>query len=563
MAQYHDRAGEGAALSALGVEGRAGSRRHGPFSGLTRRILALNVLILVILAGGVLYMGQYRNSLIDAELDALRTQGEIFASALGEGAVVPAVGGYELDNVTAQQMLRRLVQPVRTRARLFSADGDLLADSRVLPGSGGSVQIERLAPPGGAEPLSGRIFGFFLHLIDWLPRRDDLPPYREAPVQRAVDYDEVVRALAGEPAVRARTDARTSSASAQSDGGLVLSAAVPVQRYKQVLGVLLLSRGGENVAQALHAVRLDILKVFAVTLAVTVLMSLFLAGTIVRPIHRLAEAAERVRLGRGKRHDIPDFTRRRDEVGDLSGALRDMTATLWARMDAIERFAADVAHEIKNPLTSLRSAVETAARIADPDQQRRLMAIIIEDVQRLDRLISDISNASRLDAELSRTETGPVDMGALLSTLAAVHGARRPATAPSVRLDLPDPRRLMVNGMEGQLALIFRNLIDNAISFSPPGGVIELRAIAENGAVRIVVEDEGPGIPPDNLETIFSRFYTERPEHEEFGAHSGLGLSIARQIVEAHGGTIAAENRIDGAGHIQGSRFIVHLPRGV
>src|SRR5262249_46177418 len=259
-------------------------------------------------------------------------------------------------------------------------------------------------------------------------------------------------------------------------------------------------------------------------------------------IRRLADIAERVRPGHGRQIDIPDFTRRRDEIGDLSGALRDMTGALWARMDAIERFAADVAHEIKNPLTSLRSAVETVARLEDPRQQKRLMSIILDDVERLNRLISDISDASRLDAELSRAEMGPVDIASMLRALADLHEATR-GDGPALKVEIASLQSLTVHGIEGRLVQVLRNLIGNAVSFSPPGGSIRLAAARDGDRVRITVADDGPGIPPGKLKAIFDRFYSERPAGEKFGTHSGLGLSISKQIVEAHHGHVEAANR--------------------
>jgi two-component system sensor histidine kinase ChvG len=333
-----------------------------------------------------------------------------------------------------------------------------------------------------------------------------------------------------------------------------------VQRYRQVLGALMVSTDGRSIEDSVREVRLAILRVFGIALAITILLSLYLAGTIARPIHRLADAAERVRRGHGRKTTIPDFTHRRDEIGELSGALRDMTQTLLERMDAIERFAADVAHEIKNPLTSLRSAVETVARVEDPAQQRRLMAIILDDVQRLNRLITDISDASRLDAELSRAESAPVDIGRMLTALADMHQATARANTPPIELDVAPHQRLEVMGIEDRLVQVLRNLIANAISFSPAGGRIRLGAARTGDTVRVTVADEGPGIPPDKLEAIFDRFYSERPESEKFGSHSGLGLSISKQIVEAHGGRIRAENIVRAGGEIAGARFVIQLP---
>jgi two-component system sensor histidine kinase ChvG len=322
----------------------------------------------------------------------------------------------------------------------------------------------------------------------------------------------------------------------------------------------MLSTGSNEIEEEVRTVRLELLRIFGVALLVTVLLSLYLAGTIARPIRRLAAAAERGR-GRRARVEIPDFTGRGDEIGDLSGALREMTDALWQRMSAIERFAADVAHEIKNPLSSLKSAVETAVRIEDPVNQRRLMAIILDDVERLDRLITDISDASRLDAELSRLELAPVDIAAMLQALVDVHEATRAAGSPSLMLELPERgRELTVPGIETRLSQVFLNLIANAASFSPPEGEIRLTARHDGRAVLVTVDDGGPGIPDDKLTAIFDRFYSERPAGEKFGTHSGLGLSISKQIVEAHRGMIWAENRKTAGSAVTGARFCIRLP---
>jgi len=530
------------------------SRRR-TLSPITRRILAVNVLALAILVGGLLYLGEYRQSLIQAELDALETQAEMFAAALGEGAVAAdSVAGHQVLKETVRQMVRRLVETTDTRARMFDVAGRLVADSRLLVGSGGLVQIEDLPPPVSGDTMGralNAVLDVYDRITDRLPGRNDMPPYQEARVQRAEHYAEVVHALAGEKAGAVRS---------AGQAGMVLSVAVPVQRYKQVLGALMLSTGSHDLDAALRDVQIDILQVFAVALAVTVLLSVYLAGTIARPLRRLAAAAERVRRGHHRQHTIPGFAGRSDEIGDLAGALNDMTEALWQRLDAIERFAADVAHEIKNPLTSLRSAVETAARVQDAEQQRKLMTIIQEDVQRLDRLISDISDASRLDAELSRAESEPVDIGRMLATLVEVHQTTATGEGPRLRLDLADGDAMTVNGIEGRLVQVFRNLIANAVSFSPPDGIIMLRAAVDGSGLRIEVDDDGPGIPDGNEKAIFDRFYSQRPAAEKFGTHSGLGLSISKQIVEAHGGTIEARNRRAADGSVAGTRFTVRLP---
>jgi two-component system sensor histidine kinase ChvG len=527
-------------------------RRRRRLTPLTRRILVLNILALVIPVLGLLYLGEYRDNLIEAELDSLTTEAELFAGAVGSsGVVVGPLGDERLVADATRQTVRRLVEASKRRARLFAPDGSLLADSNRLMGPGGTVEIEVLPSTKPQSPWESLIASIYDWVVTYVPSGRTWPPYREHPNQQADHYPEAKRALAGEISTAVRAD---------GDGGLVLSAAVPVQRYRQVLGSLLLTTGGEEIDAAVRNVRLDILKVFGIALAITVLLSLYLARTIARPIHRLAEAAERVRHGHGRQTVIPDFPRRRDEIGDLSGALKDMTEALWRRMDAIERFAADVSHEIKNPLTSLRSAVETAARIEDPMQQKKLMSIILDDVQRLDRLISDISDASRLDAELSRAETEPVDVGRLLETLGRIQEATAAEGSPRFEIDIARHQDLVVDGIDSRLGQVFRNLISNAVSFSPRGGTIRLRAAREGAVVRVSVSDEGPGIPPGKLEAIFDRFYSERPAGEKFGTHSGLGLSISKQIVEAHDGTIIAANRLDEDRRVCGARFTVTLP---
>jgi two-component system, OmpR family, sensor histidine kinase ChvG len=536
-----------------GETARSGRFRWRPISPLTRRIIAVNVLPVALLAVGFLYLGKFESSLIGQQIESLHTQGEIFAAALSEGAVLDSTDeGEILLPDLARQMMRRLVEPTRTRARLFDIGGKQIADSRLLRGPGDAVQVTELPPiehKGPMVRLTDRIYDWVVELV---PSRHKHPLYREGDTGTAEDYGEAMRALRGESASAVRSDPQS--------GGLVISVAVPVQRYKQVLGAVMLSSGNGEIEEELRTVRLELLRIFGVALLVTVLLSLYLAGTIARPIRRLAGAAQRAR-GRGARVEIPDFTGRGDEIGELSGSLREMTDALWDRMSAIESFAADVAHEIKNPLSSLRSAVETAARIEDPVKRRRLMAIIQDDVARLDRLISDISDASRLDAELSRLEMAPIDIAAMLHALAEMHEATRAEGAPRLTLDIGDRgRTLIVPGTESRLSQVFVNVIANAASFSPPDGEIHIRAGADGRAVLVSVEDQGPGIPEDKLTAIFDRFYTERPAGEKFGTHSGLGLSISKQIVEAHRGRIWAENRADATGAVCGARFLIRLP---
>ena len=521
-------------------------------SPLTRRIIAVNVLPLVLLAVGFLYLGKFEASLVDQQIEALRTQGKIIAAALGEGAVLdsPDDGEILLPDL-ARQMMRSLIAPTHTPARLFDRDGELVADSRVLAGAGDAVEVTELPPPEN----KGFITGAFDRAYDWaarlLPQRRTYPPDRAG--RSAGDFPEVVRALHGESASAVRRD--------PTDKMLVINVAVPVQRYKEVLGAVMLSSVNGDIEAELRNVRFELLRIFGVALCVTVLLSVYLATTIGRPIHQLAEAAERAQ-GRGARIEIPDLTQRGDEIGDLSRSLRQMTSALWLRMSAIESFASDVAHEIKNPLSSLRSAVETAVRIDDPVKQQRLLAIILDDIERLSRLITDISDASRIDAELSRDVMEPIDLAAMLRVLVDIHETTRPQDASHVALTLPERRReLIVQGIESRLSQVFLNLISNAVSFSPPGAGIRIAAREEGRAVLVTVEDDGPGIPQEKLTTIFDRFYTERPAAEKFGTHSGLGLSISKQIVEAHRGRIWAENRRSATGAVCGARFLIRLPQ--
>ncbi len=533
--------------------------RRRRFSPITRRILAVNALALAVLVTGLLYLGEYRRILIGAELTVLRTHAKIFAAALAEGAAVKTgPDTHEIFPPMARQMVRGIVRNTSARARLFTPDGALLADSRRLLGGMGTIEIERLPPPPDASGLPEGAVGLTDRLLRWLSGRKNLELYEEHLDQKASDYPEAVAALTGGVTMAER-------ASSNGDAATMLSVAVPVTRYKKVMGALMVTTDSRRVDAALLDVRVDILMVSGIALAISVLLSLYLAASIARPLRLLSRAADRVRSSVGRSLSIPDLSGRNDEIGDLSNALRDMTTALWARMDAIERFAADVSHEIKNPLGSLRSAVETAARIDDPEQQKRLMAIILDDVQRLNRLITDISDASRLDAELSRAEHQTVDLGGLIATLADVYrttGEER--GGPDIALDIrADPRHLRVSGLEDRLVQVFRNLIANAISFSPPDGVLRLVLGRDGDRVEVTVDDDGPGLPPGKEEAIFSRFYSERPAGEKFGTHSGLGLSISRQIVEALGGRIDAANRHAADGRVAGARFRVRLPAEV
>jgi two-component system, OmpR family, sensor histidine kinase ChvG len=351
-------------------------------------------------------------------------------------------------------------------------------------------------------------------------------------------------------------------------GELIVSVAVPVQRFRAVLGVLLLSTQAGDIDKIVHAERLAIMRVFGVATLVNIVLSLLLSSTIANPLRRLSAAAIRVRRGAKQREEIPDFSYRQDEIGNLSIAVRDMTNALYDRIDAIESFAADVSHELKNPLTSLRSAVETLPLAKSEDSKRRLTEIIFHDVRRLDRLISDISDASRLDAELARTDSAPVDMETLLTNLVDISRQIRSGRKP-VEIDLAidhkagDRHIYVVNGHDLRLGQIVTNLIENARSFVPEkGGKLSIRLSRSKDKVVITVDDNGPGIQAENIDRIFERFYTDRPDGESFGQNSGLGLSISRQIAEAHGGSLKAENLHGKAQETTGARFTLSLPAG-
>jgi two-component system, OmpR family, sensor histidine kinase ChvG len=531
--------------------GNGGSRRtKRRLSRLTLRILAINLFAVAILFIGVLYLDRYQNSLIQAELEAVSQQANLFARAVGELAVEQKRSlDRRLSPSLVQQMVRRSSAALSTRARVFSAHGGLIADSLRLGGPGGIVLIRPLPPPSANRLMREMAERMYDRIVNWLPRRSGLPLYRESARQLANTYPEVMQALRG-------TSVQTVRAT--ESGGLLLTVAVPIQKYKQVLGALLLSVEGEKIDQAVRSVRFEILGVFGVVFAITVALSLYLAGSITRPVQRLAAAAERVRTGHDRRHSIPDFAGRADEIGDLARAMREMTDNLWRRMDAIERFAADVAHEIKNPLTSVRSAVETASRIDDRSQREKLFSIILDDVDRLDRLISDISEASRVDSELGRQKLEAVDIGKMLNALSGVYTATDSIGNRSLVCEVSgDDVPLMINGREDHLVQVMRNLLDNAITFSPENGRITIRAAPSASGITITVDDEGIGIPEGKLEAIFDRFYSERPPSEKFGTHSGLGLSICRQIVAAHQGSIHAENRRSPGGKTIGARFVL------
>ena len=558
-------------------------------SSLTRRIIVLNLGGLFALLLGFLYLNQFRAGLIDARLQSLQIQGEIIAAAIASSATVEtdsiAIDPEKLLQLAPGQsygpsdeaspslefsinpdrigpLLHRLVSPTRTRARVYDRDGYMLLDSRSLT-SRSLIVPSDLPPVGGTPGLWETIWSHFRGLYGSSEQSSVI----EAATSDGRALPEVARALSG---------AADSVVRLNNHGETVVSVAVPIQRFRAVRGALLLSTQGGDIDKIIASERWAIVRIFLVSASVMLLLSLFFAGTIAEPIRRLAEAAERVRRGGKARHEIPDFSDRSDEIGHLSGALRDMTGSLYLRIEAIESFAADVAHELKNPLTSLRSAVETLPIAKTDASRKRLLEVIEHDVRRLDRLISDISDASRLDAELARFDMTEVDLSAVLQAVVGVAQGVDRGDGVRVEFDLAAAPALengrkpwRVLGHDSRLGQVFNNLVDNARSFSEPGGVVRVslkpaRGQGANGGrdgYEAIVDDDGPGIPAHAFERIFERFYTDRP-NQGFGQNSGLGLSISRQIVEAHNGRIRAINRTDPKDPERplGARFTVWLP---
>jgi two-component system sensor histidine kinase ChvG len=514
--------------------------RRPRFSALTRRIILFNGFALVVLIAGVLFVQTNRASLVDERISGIKQQAEIVASTLAE---------YSTDEYNhmvfvsqAKPLLRQLIAPSRLRARLYDTNGRLLVDSRYLLARN-VVQIQDLPPIDWWDRLKSDLNRVYEGVMGVRPFAR-LQPYFEAGDDGRV-YGEVTTALGGDSATAERVDERNK---------LILSVAVPIQRFKAIYGVLLVSTEGGDIDDIIRDERVTLIRVFLVAVAVMVISSLFLARFIAEPIQRLALAADEVRSGHSGRAMIPTMEDRNDEIGELATSFAGMTRALYDRIDAIERFAADVAHELKNPLTSLKSAVEMLARASTDEQRMRLMGIVRNDVKRIDRLITDISDASRLDAELSRETSEPVDLAHLLETIIEVYRFTEISKGVDVELSIDLPPQAVVLGRDERLGQVFRNLIDNAVSFSKQSGKVIVTATAEGGLAHVLVEDDGPGVPPENLEQIFDRFYTERPT-ANFGNNSGLGLSIARQIAESAGGRVWAENREGG-----GARFTVELP---
>jgi len=504
-------------------------------------------LALLILTGGVIGVQSSGRGLVEERLRGIQEQAAIVAGTLAEYATDPQT--HTLRVAEAEPLLRQLIAPTRLRGRLYLPNGRQVIDTRLLLARN-VVQITPLPPLDRWSQIKEwgkRIYDGVMGVRPFTR----LAHYAEGGEDGRI-YPEVNDAMTGQVSSAERVDDQNK---------LVLTVAVPVQRFRAIYGELLLSTEGGDIDDILRQERFILFEVFLVAFGVMLLSSLYLAGTIAEPVRRLAAAADQVRSGSGGRDAIPGFPERNDEIGDLADSFKEMTAALYDRIGAIERFAADVAHELKNPLTSLASAMEMLVRAPDDATRQRLMALVRADVKRIDRLITDISDASRLDAELSREARTEIDISHLLKTIVDIYDVTDRSRDVTVTLkdDIPAGTRIM--GHDERLGQVFRNLIDNAISFSKDGDEITITARLHHAFARVTVEDTGPGIPPDNLESIFERFYTERPS-ETFGKNSGLGLSIARQITHNAGGRIWAENRpprMPGQAS-GGARFVVELP---
>jgi len=549
---------------------------------LLRRILVSNLIGFVILVGGILYLGWVNTWLIDAKVDALKTQGEIIADAIAANATVvrerivldpnklpDTPGGvpprqYPDDGLAAFELsihpeevtpiLRKLIKPTDTRARIYALDGTLIVDSaRTLASLTARLRAEAMKGPEPRKPQNfwTRFTRYFF--------KEPLPVYREIDAGNGTAYPEVRDALRG---------TERSMLLLNKKGEQIVSMAVPIRRFKNVQGVLLLSTRPGQIDKILREERVVILTLAAMALFALVVTSLLLTRTVAGPMKRLSAAAEQASRDIGARARLPELADRSDEVGQMAGAFQAMTQALYRRIEASERFAADVAHELKNPLTAARSTAESLSFAKTEAERDHLVLQIKDELKRLNRLITDVSNASRLDAELARKEMRSIDVTTMLRNVVGIFrdilGDDNRRVVLSVDRE-PFEGAFTVIGDEGRLGQVLTNLIDNAVSFSPEGGTVAVRARARPRWVEILVEDEGPGIPEDRLAIIFDRFYSDRPDTDASrGKNSGLGLSISREIVRAHGGEIVAENRYeDGAApgaKPVGARFIVRLP---
>ncbi len=496
---------------------------------LTIRILAVNIIALALLAGSFFFLDNYRRQLLDERFNLARSEAQITAEALV--GVRPA---------SMDALIVQIGKEQRLRLRVYGSDGSLLKDSFALA----EPSFTLIDPD--SEPWYQHAARALDRGMDVILGADPVPTYREPETPGADAWPEL--ALAKE---RMRTQVFLRYA---PDRTPVITAAAPVGTQGQML---LTTRNALDITQSVRDARQTLAIIVAAALIVSIQLSLFLARTIVQPLRMLVRAAVRVRSGRDREVVVPRLPERRDEIGLLARAISDMTNALRQRIDAVESFAADVAHELKNPLASLRSALESLGMVEEPELRRQLREIAMHDVQRIDRLVSEIADASRIDAELSRAVFEPVDIAALIANAVGAREHRKENAGHSIALTRREPGPFMVMGVPARLERVIENLLDNAASFSPPNGTISVAIAMQGDAIEIELCDEGPGIPESERDAVFQRFHSMRPETEEFGDHSGLGLAIARTIVEAHDGTLTLRDRHDGH---SGACFVIRLP---
>ena len=495
---------------------------------LTTRILALNIIALALMAGSLFYIDSLRKQLIAERFKLARSEVEITADALSETR-----------EAQRRPLLARIAREQHLRLRLYDARGRLIADSFAIS----DPSFAFVDPT--TEPWYQHAARAIDRAVDWLVTAPRVEDYREPMRQDAGAWPEIAAAQAsGQSAVRLRY---------APDRTPVINAAAPVGARGETL---LSTRNARDVTQAIRDARQTLAIVVGVALLLSIQLSLFLARTIVQPLRALVRAAVRARLGRDREVVVPRLPERGDEIGLLARAFSDTVSALRQRIDAGESFAADVSHELKNPLVSLRSAIESLTRVEDPRLREELLAIAAHDVQRIDRLISEIADASRIDAELSRTRFEPVDIAALAARLVNERDSRRAKDGPRIVM-AGTPAPAMIRGDAARIERVIDNLVDNALSFSPPDGMVTVEAVQAAGTVTLSVTDDGPGVAQDQRETVFERFHSVRPASEAFGAHSGLGLAIARTIVEAHDGSLRIADRPDGR---RGAHLVAEFP---
>ncbi len=532
------------------------ARQVDPFRNtqLAWRIFVVNLILYVVVVAVTLWLGQSRSTLVEQRVEALTAQATIIAATIAEHAGVPQTQTY--DWVHANNILRSLALPTGFRAQIYDRNGRLTGDTRNLHEGEFLVETAPIDRPGPLGGLFFRIQEFYDRYLWATGQKREL--YRESLGDSIPDHEEIYKSLDGENLHQLREN---------SERELIISVYVPVRRVKTVLGVIVFSTIGGDIDAIVDKEFNALFRFYGIALLANAAASLWVGGLIARPIRRLAAGADsHERAGKEpgapKKAAIPDYSNRSDEIGKLSRSLIRMTNSLYDRIGDIESFAADVAHELKNPLSSMRSAVEYISRADDPKRAKELLGVIKNDIDRMNRLVTDIANASRLDAELVREKRSDIDMRRMLETMVDINQGSADEAGVSLILELPAvPARLTARGLENRLAQVFHNLIDNAISFSSIDSKVTISAHLETldnvPSLLVEIVDEGPGVPVDNLESIFRRFYSLRPEGETFGLHSGLGLSICRQIVQAHGGRIWAENRSDRSG----AKFKVAIPR--